>query len=169
METGQVWFSCLAAGLALALATPARGQQLETAPAGPIDDRVQELMVWVGQETGYQVHGVKVTAAFASPEVINIVMHGPAYVGQTDAAAVAIGNAILLPDWFELGRDDDLLVHEITHVLQHANGATFPCRAEQEREAYETAAAFTAQTGLGRKPSPVFMLLLRCSQNPWER
>jgi hypothetical protein len=142
---------------------------IDTAGAEPIDDRIKELLAWLAQQTGYEMDGVKVTAAFTSPEVINIVVHGQAYDGQADVAAVAIGSAILLPDWFELGRDDDLLVHELTHVLQHANGATFRCQEEQEREAYETAAAFTQQTGIGVKPSPLFMQLLHCNRNPWER
>jgi hypothetical protein len=153
----------------MALAAVLAVLSIDTAGAEPIDDRIEELLAWLAQQTRYEVHDIKVTAAFASPEVINIVAHGQAYVGQADVAAVAIGSAILLPNWFELGRDDDLLVHELTHVLQHANGATFRCQEEQEREAYETAAAFTEQTGIGAKPSPLFMLFLRCNPNPWER
>lgn len=34
--------------------------------------------------------------------------------------------------WFELSKNDDILVHELTHVLQYVNEATFRCRAEQE-------------------------------------
>ena len=138
---------------------------LGTVHADPIEDRSRELLLWVADETGYDLGGTSVTIVVVEPKVINIVAHGTAYVDQMDKTAMAIGSAILLPDWFELGRHDDVLVHELTHVLQHTNNAQFRCHGEQEREAYETAAAFTEQTGIGTKPSRWFMVMLRCIPN----
>jgi hypothetical protein len=134
--------------------------------ADPIDDRVRELLHWVGDAAGYEVGDLDVTVAFTEPTVINIVAYGVDYAGQTDIDAIALGTAILLPHWFRLGRDDDVLVHELTHVLQYSNGAHFRCLAEREREAYETAAAFVEETGIGTKPSALFLSFLTCP-DPW--
>jgi hypothetical protein len=139
-----------------------------TARADDLDQRVAELLVWVGQETGYEVGDIEATVRFAGPKILNIVGHGMRYSGQADIAAVAIDRTILLPDWFELGRDDALLVHELTHVLQNVNRAQFGCDAEKEREAYETQARFTEETGIGETPSLWFRLFLRCDPNPWK-
>jgi hypothetical protein len=138
-----------------------------TVHANDLDRRVHELLLWVAEETGYEAGGIEVTVAFAEPRVINIVGHGVDYSGHSDIEAVAIGSAILLPDWFQLGRDEDLLVHELTHVLQYANDAQFACQAEQEREAYEVQAAFTDETGIGIRPARWFVLLLHCGTDPW--
>jgi hypothetical protein len=134
--------------------------------ADPIDDRVEELLHWVGDATGYEVGDLDVTVVFTEPTVINIVAYGVDYSGQTDIGALALGTAILLPHWFRLGRDDDVLVHELTHVLQYSNGARFRCLAEREREAYETAAAFVEETGIGTMPAGWFLLFLTCP-DPW--
>jgi len=36
-------------------------------------------------------------------------------------------------------------------------------QAEQERQAYEVQSAFIEETGIGSRPNPLFMFLLRCS------
>jgi hypothetical protein len=148
-----------AATAAVLLMGPARADDLGR--------RVEDLLAWVAKETGYPLDGVEVTVEFAQPRVLNIVAYGVDYAGQSDVEAIAIGEAILLPDWFAPGRHDDLLVHELTHVLQHTSGAQFTCAAEREREAYETQAAFTDETGIGDRPAPWFLLLMRCDQ-PWK-
>lgn len=93
--------------------------------ADELDRRVRDLLAWVAEETGYDAGGIEVTVEFAEPRVLNIVGYGTSYIGQSDIEAVSIGRAILLPDWFELGRNDDVLVHELTHVLQFTNDAQF--------------------------------------------
>jgi hypothetical protein len=158
------WSTRRRAGLAAALTLLA----FAPASADQIDERVKELLLWVGAETGYQTNDLRITVVFAEPKLINIVAYGLDYVGQRDVEALSLGTAVLLPDWFELGRNDDLLVHELTHVLQYTNGARFNCLGEQELEAYETAATFTERTGIGGKPDPWFKLILRCGPNPWE-
>ena len=138
------------------------------ARADALDRRVEALLRWVAEETGYAAGDADVTVRFAEPRVLNIVGHGTRYTGQSDIAAVAVGRTVLLPDWFALGDDDALLVHELTHVLQNTNHAPFACDAEKEREAYETQATFTAETGIGEEPSLWFTLFLRCDPNPWK-
>ncbi len=150
-------------GLAIAVACAMPSPVL----ADPLDDRVVALLAWVAERTGYDAAGISVTIAFASAKVVNIVAHGKAYGGETDVEAVAIGASILLADGFVLGRDDNILVHELTHVLQHTSGARFTCTALQELEAYTIAAAFTRETGIGVEPAGWFLATLTCHQ-PWE-
>ena len=131
--------------------------------ADAIDDRAKALLPWVAQKSGYSSDHVKVTVLLAKPKLINEIAFGPKYTDQTKVDSVSTGATIFLPTWFELGKNDDILVHELTHVLQFENGANFRCRAEQEREAYEIQSAFTDETGIGTKPHPFSMFLLRCS------
>ena len=141
---------------------------MNPAQADELDRRVEVLLRWLAVETGYATGDAGVTVRLAQPRLLNIVGHGTGYSGQLDIAAVAIGRTIMLPDWFALGRDDALLVHELTHVLQNTNHAQFACDAEKEREAYETQAAFTAETGIGEEQSLWFALFLRCDPDPWK-
>lgn len=154
-----------AAPAAEALATIAVG--IDAAEAA-LERRVRGLLAWVAEKNGYEARGVEVTLAFVAPEIINIVAFGTGYRGQLDAESVAIGASIILPDWFELGVNDDLLVHELTHVLQYTNEAEFGCYLEQEREAYGTQAAFTEATGIGQLPALWFVLFLPCDTTPWK-
>ena len=133
------------------------------AMADAIDDRAKELLPWVARHTGYKTDYVKVTVVLVEPKEINLVAYGANYRDQTNVDSVSVGATIFLPNWFVLGTNDDILVHELTHVLQFENDATFKCRAEQEKEAYETQVAFIDETGIGNKPSPIFRFLLRCS------
>ena len=127
-----------------------------------IDERAKDLLPWVAQKTGYRADYIKVTVLFVEPKQINLIAYGAKFKAQTDVEAVSAGATIFLPTWFRLGENDDILVHELTHVLQFQNDASFRCRAEQEKEAYETQAAFTDETGIGTKPHPFAMFLLRC-------
>lgn len=133
------------------------------AAADAIDVRARELLPWVAAKTGYAAEGVKVTVLFVEPSLINQIAFGPKYSNQTSLDSISTGSTIFLPTWFKLGTNDDILVHELTHVLQFETDAQFKCRALQERQAYEMQAAFTEETGIGTKPSPMFMFLLRCS------
>lgn len=136
---------------------------LSAASADIIDDKAKQLLPWVAQKTGYSADHVRVTVLFAEPKVINAIAFGPKYTDQTKINSVSSGATIFLPAWFELGKNDDILVHELTHVLQFENDAHFRCRAEQERQAYEVQSAFVDETGIGTKPHPFFLFLLRCS------
>lgn len=148
-----------AAGLCLMLGS--------SAIADAIDDRASELLHWVAQKTGYASEHVRVTVVFVEPRAIYLVAQG---VNKDDEEpkpeAISAGATVFLPTWFKLGKNDDILVHELTHVLQYANGAKFRCRAEQEKQAYETQAAFVEETGVGKKPDPFFMFLLHCAPYP---
>jgi hypothetical protein len=153
-----------------ALATAAAGLSMPLgichASADPIDDRAKELLPWVAQRTGYATGQVKVMVLLVEPRTIGLI----AYRANKDEApqpeAITVGATIFLPTWFALGKNDDILVHELTHVLQYTTDATFQCRAQQEKQAYETQAAFVEETGIGTKPDPFFMFMLHCTPYP---
>ena len=136
---------------------------ISTASADALDDRAKELLPWVAQKTGYAADHVKVTVLLVEPRTINLIAYGISKDDDPQPEAISAGATIFLPTWFELGKNDDILVHELTHVLQYANDAQFRCRAEQEKQAYETQAAFVEETGIGKKPDPFFMFMLHCT------
>jgi hypothetical protein len=137
-----------------------------SAAADPVDDRASELLPWVAGKTGYAAENVKVTVIFVEPRTISRIAYGVSKEEDPKAEAITAGATIFLPTWFELGKNDDILVHELTHVLQYANDAQFRCRAEQEKEAYATQSAFVDETGIGTKPDSFFMFMLHCTAYP---
>jgi Domain of unknown function (DUF4157) len=136
------------------------------ASADAIDERATELLPWVAQQTGYSVEHVKVTVLFVEPRSINQIAYSVRKDDDPTPEAITAGATIFLPTWFELGRNDDILAHELTHVLQYENDAKFRCRAEQEKQAYEVQSAFVDKTGIGKKPDPFFTFMLHCAAYP---
>jgi hypothetical protein len=136
---------------------------ISTGSADALDDRAKELLPWVAQKTGYAVEHVKVTVLLVEPRTINLIAYSISKDDDPKPDAISAGATVFLPTRFELGKNDDILVHELTHVLQYANDAKFRCRAEQEKQAYETQAAFVEETGIGKKPDPFFMFMLHCT------
>jgi hypothetical protein len=140
------------------------------ASADAIDERATELLPWVAEQTGYSAEHVKVTVLFVEPRSINLIAYSVRKDDDPTPEAITAGATIFLPTWFELGKNDDILAHELTHVLQYENDAKFRCRAEQEKQAYEVQSAFVDKTGIGKKPDPFSMFMLHCTayavQNP---
>ena len=139
---------------------------VSAAVADPIDDRVRELLPWVAEKTGYKAEQVKVTVIRVEPSTINSIAYGIGKEEGPEPEAVTAGATIFLPTGFQLGKNDDILVHELTHVLQYVNDARFRCRSEQEKQAYETQSAFVEETGIGTKPDPFAVFLLHCTAYP---
>ena len=162
--TASVGSARLAAGLNNPVSADAESPSEEPTNAEALDTRVKELLAWAADKTGYSADCVKVTALFVAPSTINLLAFG-SDLNQATVESLAVGSTIFLPIWFTIGENDDILVHELTHVLQYENNARFACVADQEREAYITAAAFSDETGIGVKPSRLFMSQLRC--NPY--
>ncbi len=115
------------------------------------------------------MQNVKATVIIVEPRTINLIAYRVNAADNPQPEAITAGATIFLPTWFKLGENDDILVHELTHVLQYANAAKFRCLADRERQAYETQAAFAAQTGIGEKPDAFFLFLLRCTAYPVQR
>jgi hypothetical protein len=136
------------------------------AAADPIDDRAYELLAWVAAKTGYPTEHVKVTVLMVAPETINRIAYTVDRTDNPQPEAITAGETIFLPTWYRPGRNDDILVHELTHVLQYANDASFPCRAAREKQAYEVQAAFVDETGIGKRPNKFAMFMLQCTGYP---
>ena len=136
------------------------------ASADAIDERATELLPWVAQQTGYSAEHVRVTVLFVDPRSISLIAYSVRKDDDPTPEAITAGATIFLPTWFELGKNDDILAHELTHVLQYENDAKFRCRAEQEKQAYEVQSAFVDKTGIGKKPDPFFTFMLHCAAYP---
>ena len=102
--------------------------------ADAIDDRANELLHWVAQKTGYRAEHVRATVAFVEPRTIILIAYGVRKEDDPTPEAISDSATIFLPTWFELGKDDDILVHELTHVLPSYSTPTTPrSDAEQSR------------------------------------
>ena len=131
--------------------------------ADPIDDRANELLVWVAQKTGYSSDHVRMAVLILEPRTIQRIAYRGDKTDDPQPEALTVGQTIFLPQWFELGRHDAILVHELTHVLQFANDARFPCRGAKEKQAYEVQSEFVEETGIGQKPNEFALFLLNCT------
>jgi hypothetical protein len=133
------------------------------AAADSIDDRASELLPWVAQHTGYKIDHVKATVLRVDPQAIDLIAYGVAKSGAGSRPnSITAGETVFLPTWFKIGKNDDILVHELTHVLQYANDATFRCRSEREKQAYEVQSDFVDETGIGNKPDKFALFMLQC-------
>ncbi len=92
------------------------------------------------------------------------------YQGQDCINALYVPHILLLADDFDETACSDTLVHEMVHHFQFITGKPFRCTAEAEREAYALQALWSAETGVGLPPSPLFLRRLTCD-NPhdWSR
>jgi hypothetical protein len=141
------------------------------AQAAPPEDafrqRVAELVRWIAAHSEYPAQLVtQPRFVFLAPEAIRhrFSNYAMGYSGDTsDVRAAQTREAIILPDTFQLGRDDYMLLHELVHLLQDQTGKKFECPALREREAYELQTKFVAETGVGETPNDMFMLMLRCN------
>lgn len=143
----------------------AAGVARAEAPSSQFRDRVDELVRWIAQHSGYPAaFRTAPRFVFLAPETIK---HGFAgslmgYAEKQDIKAAQSKDLIILPSTFTLGRDDYMLVHELVHYLQYESGKAFACLEEREREAYLLQTAFVIETGKGEMPNDMFMLMLRC-------
>jgi hypothetical protein len=137
------------------------------APSPAFMARFEKLTQWVVAHTSYKA-AEPPRVLFLDQATINYIYYGQAKIrGDGVLAAYNDGGLMFLPTTFTLGRDDYLLVHEIVHHLQAHSDADFKCRAEREKEAYETQIKFVDETGVGEKPSGLFMLMLNRCDMPY--
>ena len=135
-------------------------------PEAELNRRVEQLVRWISENSGYPAQAKqKPEFVFLPPQTIRSAFSrkGMGYSDQTSSVrAVQVKNTIYLPDTFQLGRDDFILLHELVHHMQEETGAKFGCLAEREREAYKLQARFVSETGVGEVPNDMYMLMLRC-------
>ncbi len=141
-----------------------------SAHAEPIDDLAAKYLPWVANQTGYSAKYVEPNIYFVTQERLNEAY----YKGQfkqdisKNVTAMSFGDIIMLRKDFKIGKDDDTLVHELTHVLQHANRAKFPCRNLMELEAYKTADEFVTKKGIGTKTAEYLLHFFSTCPPPYE-
>ena len=135
-------------------------------PSEAFRERVQELGRWIAAHSTYPAAFNNAPVfVFLPPEIIRHGFSGSSmgYSSQSSSVRAAqVRGAIYLPDTFELGRDDYILLHELVHHMQDESGRPFPCLESREREAYHLQTKFVEETGLGEMPNDMFMLMLRC-------
>ena len=153
-----------AAVVAVSLACAGAAQAAE--PSEAFLNRVQELVRWIAAHSDYSAAlQRKPQFVFLAPDAIRHAFSNSAlgYSSDTsDVRAAQTGGTIYLPNTFELGRDDYVLLHELVHYLQDESGKRFECPALREREAYLLQTRFVEETGAGETPNDMFMLMLRC-------
>lgn len=143
----------LAAAPILAAARPSQQE---------IDKRAAEIGEFVRLVTGYKVTA-RPKIVFRSQETLDRIYFGDDYKPSLSGftAALAIGGVIMLNDRFELGRDDYILAHEITHFMQHESGVDDKgCAGNLEPEAYRVQDIFVAATGRGVRSDPFTVLAI---------
>ncbi len=152
----------LMAGTLLFAGAPA----FAAAPSEAFLKRVEELVRWIAAQSDYPAELRRTPEfVFLSPQAIRHSFSGSAmgYSERTSAVQAAqVPGTIYLPDTFQLGRDDFILVHELVHHLQDESGKAFECLALREREAYRLQTKFVQETGTGQMPNDMYMLMLRC-------
>lgn len=135
-------------------------------PSEAFSRRVDELVRWISAHSDYPAALKQMPVfVFLSAQAIRHSFSGSAmgYSEQMSAVQAAqVRGTIYLPDTFQLGRDDYILVHELVHHLQDESGKPFECVALREREAYKLQTQFVQETGVGQTPNDMFMLMLRC-------
>ena len=132
-------------------------------PAVNVRQRLVELNGYVRAETGYK--------STALPKIVYRTNHQLAAMLHTtpcdpkDATVPCVlaahsNGVVFLMDRFTFGRDDDILVHELTHFQQFESGKKMP-RCEAEAEAYRTQQAFITEAGIsGNMPGKLLLFML---------
>lgn len=154
------WAIMLTVIAAIALAIMAWPVRAEPAK-DKLDQRVTELIEFVTLVTDYKVT-TRPKILFRDTPLLGKIAGFPAGSG---VRGVAIGNVIFLPADFELGRDDDLLLHELVHFAQFENGKDGNgCAGRLEPEAYRIQDAFNASRGDPRRSDAftVFTIVMAC-------
>ncbi len=124
--------------------------------------RAAELIAWIGDNTEFDVSHVSVPkiVQISQDEIASLLGFEADNGPNRPIAAYRVG-VVLLPPEFQIGRHDWMLLHELVHHVQHETGATYACKAERERVAYELQVKFAHDRG-GRIPNDLFVLYLDC-------
>jgi hypothetical protein len=125
-----------------------------------LDARIAELSDFVRMVTGYEVKTAP-RIVFHAQEQLDRMYFGDNYRPSLKGwiGALAAGGTIMLSDDFMLGRDDHILVHELTHFMQFESGkAGDGCAGRLEPEAYRVQDIFVAATGRGKRSDPLTVM-----------
>ncbi len=157
--------TALAAILGCAMALPASA---EVRPPGEFYKRAEQLADWIDGNSDYGPLKKHPIYLFLAPEELNYVLFDTTAAGysgseQSDAVALYYKGIVFLSHDFQLGKDDDVLLHELVHHLQAEQGRLFPCVRAGEKDAYRLQSQFIHETGIGDLPDPMWAhLAARC-------
>ena len=153
------------------------------AHAGVSDFSIARLLDFAHVVTGLKDDGTRPKIVYRTQEQLDRMALGdnykPALAGWI--GALESGGVIFLSDDFQIGRDNYILAHELTHFLQFENakyhdvlrgGAEMPydpgttCAGLVEPEAYHVQDVYVAATGIGKRSDPftVFSIVSACQQ-----
>ena len=112
-------------------------------PSPELLDRVGVLSRWIADNSDYEkAPALAPIFIWLSPPELRYLESGDfteAGQAQREHVPLAIysNRVMFLHEDFDLVRDDQILMHELVHHFQWANGRTYPCVGAQEKEAYE--------------------------------
>jgi hypothetical protein len=154
-------------GLAAAFLLLASGAITSPLPNGEFAAKVDRLMHWIADNSDLEVPDRQPAFLLLPTETINYVAMGSRYGGSNLIVAsfspTDVGIVFLPSEGF----DDDVLLHELVHFMQFANGLEVGCAADLERDAYRLQQLFTSETGIGAPLAPVSRILATICPPPW--
>ena len=129
--------------------------------------RAWQLHDWIVARAGYEPLDRLPTFLFVSTSELNYLALNETengYSGETRSIeGVYASSIVFLREDFALGKDDDVLLHELVHHFQEMTGAEFTCVGESELQAYRLQARFVTETGIGTLPGDAFISFVsRC-------
>lgn len=156
-------------GFPLDIVSPA-GPNFDPEPPEAFLETVTEIVAWIAARSDYATD-IALPAFIVLPRAtLNYLFYSQmvgGFKGQDCINALYLPHVILLAEDFEITTCSDILVHELVHHFQFVTGKSFRCTAEAELEAYLLQAIWSAETGVGVPPSPLFLRRLTCD-NPHE-
>lgn len=155
---------------ALAAALIAAPAVAEPLPSQAFQERLDELVDWIGAHSDYPPELERYPAVVFLPRdaLNNLYFEGSAAIahnGREKVKAFYRTGTMYLADDFTLGAHDYILLHELVHHMQFVEKRDFRCKAEQEREAYQLQVRFVEETGRGEVPNALFMAVLHCHRH----
>lgn len=120
------------------------------------------LIDWIERNSDYTDIKAPPVLFVSSDELKYVVSFPNPAVMANDVLALYVDGIVFLPDNFELGRHDYMLLHELVHHAQKESGREYACIAEREAEAYALQIRFVDETGRGIKPGALFLATLIC-------
>lgn len=130
--------------------------------ADALGRKIEALIGWIERNSDYTDIKAPPVLFVTSGELKYVVSFpNPAFMAN-DVLALYVDGIVFLPDNFQLGRHDYMLLHELVHHAQKESGREYGCVAEREAEAYALQIRFVDETGRGIKPGALFLATLLC-------
>jgi hypothetical protein len=146
-------------------------EQTDPRPSMQLHRRMEELARWIDENSAYGEIERMPAIIYLTHAELNYIAYNSTeqgYGAQDDVRALYMDRTIFLPDNFQLGRDDFIVVHELVHHLQHEAGMEFECVGASERDAYRLQGEFVEEVGTGTRPDPLFVLFVtECDAERW--